>query len=209
MASLTERESRLLRMIRRGAEASRDRERPHLLIFQHPEVKSFRTQDFMVRRLQHRRLIVPGTNMLRLELTQEGFARLDGSPHEGKPTLPAGLLPLARTKAMAKLHELRREGFADPVDALLAIAYETNEEGEWAQPIDIRIQCLTAAAPYCRPNKKELRYSLGKVFGGNLDRHTCPPEKTSGRARWLLILRAFVSHLWATLHRRAAPSGAR
>ncbi len=75
----------------------------------------------MVRRLQHRRLIVPGTNMLRLELTQEGFARLDGSPHEGKPTLPTGLLRFARTKAMAKLHELRREGFADPVDALLAI----------------------------------------------------------------------------------------
>lgn len=49
-------------------------------------------------------------------------------------------------------------------------------------------------------DKKELRYSLGKVFG-NLDRHTCPPEKTSGRARLHLILKAFVSHLRATLHR--------
>ena len=58
-------------------------------------------------------------------------------------------------------------------------------------------------------DKKELRYSLGKVFGGNLDRHTCPPEKTSGRARLLLILRAFVSHLRAALHRRAVRSGAR
>ncbi len=58
-------------------------------------------------------------------------------------------------------------------------------------------------------DKKELRYSLGKVFGGNLDRHTCPPEKTSGRGRVYLILRAFVSHLRAALHRRAAPSGAR
>ncbi len=115
---MTERESRLLRMIRRGAEVSRDRERPHLLIFQHPEVKTFRTQEFMVRRLQHRRLIAEGTNMLRLELTQEGFARLDGSPHEGKPTLPAGLIKSARTKAMAKLAELRREVFEDTVDAL-------------------------------------------------------------------------------------------
>ncbi len=152
MSSLTERESRLLRMIRRGAEVSRDRERPHLLIFRHPEVKTFRTQEFMVRRLQHRRLIVPGTNMLRLELTQEGFARLDGSPHEGKPQLPAGLIKSARTKAMAKLHELRRQGFADPVDALLAIAYETDEDGEkWANSTEIRIQCLIAAAPYLRP----------------------------------------------------------
>lgn len=48
-------------------------------------------------------------------------------------------------------------------------------------------------------DKKELRYSLGKVFG-NLARHTCPREKTSGRARLHLILRAFVSHLRATLH---------
>ncbi len=175
MTSLTERESRLLRMIRRGAEVSRDRERPHLLIFQHPEVKTFRTQEFMVRRLQHRRLIVPGTNMLRLELTQEGFARLDGSPHEGKPTLPAGLLRFARTKAMAKLHELRREGFADPVDALLAIAYEVDEEGEWAHPIETRIQCLTAAAPYCKP---KLQAIVAKLQGG-----------TKSHADWLRELK--------------------
>ena len=176
MSSLTERESRLLRMIRRGAEVSRDRERPHLLIFQHPEIKTFRTQEFMVRRLQHRRLIVPGTNMLTLELTQEGFARFDGSPHEGKPSLPAGLMVSARTKAMAKLHELRKEGFADPVDALLAIAYETNEAGEWAHPIDTRIQCLTAAAPYCRP---KLQAIIAKIQGGGGKSH----------AEWLLDLK--------------------
>ncbi len=175
MASLTERESRLLRMIRRGAEVSRDRERPHLLIFQHPEVKTFRTQEFMVRRLQHRRLIAEGTNMLRLELTQEGFARLDGSPHEGRPQLPAGLMKSARTKAMAKLHELRREGFADPVDALLAIAYETDAAGEWKHPIEIRIQCLTAAAPYCKP---KLQAIVAKLQGG-----------TKSHADWLRELK--------------------
>ncbi len=102
--------------------------------------------------------------MLRLELTQEGFARLDGSPHEGKSSLPPGLMKSARTKAMAKLHELRREGFADPVDALLAIAYETDEAGEWKHPIEIRIQCLTAAAPYCKPKLQAIlaRLSDGK-----------------------------------------------
>ena len=51
-----------------------------------------------------------------------------------------------------------------------------------------------------KTDKQELRYSLGKVFGNNLDRHKCPPEKTSGRARLHLILRAFVSYLRATLH---------
>ncbi len=50
----------------------------------------------------------------------------------------------------------------DPVDALLAIAYETDEAGEWAQPIDIRIQCLTAAAPYCRP---KLQAVIAKLAG--------------------------------------------
>ncbi len=116
----------------------------------------------MIRRLQDRHLIVEGDNMLRLELTPEGIASLAGSPHEGKPTLPPGLMRFARTKAMAKLHELRREGFADPVDALLAIAYETDEAGEWAQPIDIRIQCVTAAAPYCRP---KLQAIIAKLSG--------------------------------------------
>ena len=134
MSGLTKRESRVLRMIRRGAEASRDRERPHLIVLQHPDIKTFRTAEYMVRRLQARRLVAQSNNMLRLELTPEGIAALAGSRHEGKPQLPAGLLLIARTKAMAKLHELRREGFADPVHALLAIAYETNDSGEWAHP---------------------------------------------------------------------------
>ncbi len=168
MKGLTKRESRVLRMIRRGAEASRDRDRPHLIVLQHPDIKTFRTAEYMVRRLQHRGLVVRGDNMLALELTQEGIASLTGSRHEGKSTLPAGLLPLARTKAMAKLQELRREGFADPVDALLGIAFEDGEDGEWAHPIETRIQCLTAAAPYCRP---KLQAIIAKIQGGGGKSH--------------------------------------
>ncbi len=175
MSGLTKRESRVLRMIRRGAEASRDRERPHLIVLQHPDIKTFRTAEFMIRRLQARRLVAQSNNMLRLELTPEGIAALAGSRHEGKPQLPAGLVLMARTKAMAKLHELRREGFADPVDALLAIAYETDEEGEWAHSMEIRIQCLTAAAPYCRP---KLQAIIAKVM-----------DAGKSHAEWLLDLK--------------------
>ena len=53
--------------------------------------------------------------------------------------------------ALQKLAELRALGFEDPVDALLALAYETDEEGEFSQPVEIRIECLKAAAPFCRP----------------------------------------------------------
>lgn len=171
MKGLTKRESRTLRMIRRGAEASRDRERPHLIVLQHPDIKTFRTAEFMIRRLQARRLIAQGDNMLALELTQEGIAALAGSPHEGKSSMPAALLRFARTKAMARVHEMRREGFADPVDMLLAIACETNEEGEWAHPMDVRLQCLTGAAPYCRP---KLQAIIAKIQG-----------ETKSHADWL------------------------
>jgi len=126
-------------------------------------MKMVRTAQYMIERLQARRLIAAGDNMLTLELSHEGIAALDGNRYEGKSSLPAGLLGSARTKAMAKLLELRREGFADPVDALLAIAYETGEAGDWAHPIEIRIQCLTAAAPYCRP---KLQAIIAKLQGG-------------------------------------------
>ncbi len=175
MKGLTKRESRTLRMIRRGAEASRDRDRPHLIVLQHPDIKAFRTAEYMIRRLQARRLIAQGDNMLRLELTQEGIAAPASSLHEGKSSMPAGLLRFARTKAMARVHELRREGFADPVDMLLAIACETDEEGEWAHPMDVRLQCLTAAAPYCRP---KLQAIIAKLQGG---------QKT--HAEWLLEMK--------------------
>ncbi len=175
MSGLTKRESRVLRMIRRGAEASRDRDRPHLIVLQHPDIKTFRTAEFMIRRLQHRGLVVRGDNMLTLELTQEGIASLTGSRHEGKSSMPAGLLRFARTKAMARVHEMRREGFADPVDMLLAIACETDEEGEWAHPMDVRLQCLTGAAPYCRP---KLQAIIAKLTGD-----------TKSHAEWLRDLK--------------------
>ncbi len=76
---------------------------------------------------------------------------------------------------MAKLQELRREGFADPVDALLAIAYETDAAGEWAHSMEIRIQCLTAAAPYCRP---KLQAIIAKLTGD-----------TKSHAEWLRDLK--------------------
>jgi len=131
-------------------------------------MKSFRTAQYMIERLQARRLIAAGDNMLTLELSHEGIAALDGNRYEGKSSLPAGLLGSARTKAMAKLLELRREGFADPVDALLAIAYETDQGGEWAHPIETRIQCLTAAAPYCRP---KLQAIIAKIQRGGGKSH--------------------------------------
>ncbi len=173
--SLTRYESRVLRMIRCGAVASRDGKRPYYIVFEHPGMKAFRTAEYMIRRLQVRRLIAPGDNMLRLELTPEGIASLAGSRHEGKSSMPAGLLRFARTKAMARVHELRREGFGDPVDMLLAIACETDEDGEWKHPMDVRLQCLTNAAPYCRP---KLQAIIAKIQDGG---------KT--HAEWLIDLK--------------------
>ncbi len=37
------------------------------------------------------------------------------------------------------------------VEALLALAYETDEAGEFVQPVQIRIEVLKAAAPFVRP----------------------------------------------------------
>ncbi len=65
--------------------------------------------------------------------------------------LPEALHPTIRPLALQKLAELRALGYEDPVDALLAVAYETDEEGEFVQPVEIRIECLKAAAPFCRP----------------------------------------------------------
>ncbi len=131
-------------------------------------MKMVRTAQYMIERLQGRRLIAAGDNMLRLELTQEGLAALDGNRYEGKSSLPPGLQVAAKSKAMAKLAELRREGFEDPVNALLAIAFEVDDEGEWSQPMDVRIQCLTAAAPYCRP---KLQAIIAKIQGGGGKSH--------------------------------------
>ncbi len=69
----------------------------------------------------------------------------------------------------------RREGFADPVDALLALAYETDDAGEWKHPIEIRIQCLLGAAPFVRP---KLQAIVAKLQGG-----------TKSHADWLRELK--------------------
>jgi hypothetical protein len=61
------------------------------------------------------------------------------------------------------------------VDALLAIAFEVDDAGEWAQPMDVRIQCLTAAAPFCRP---KLQAIVAKMTGG-----------TKSHAEWLRELK--------------------
>ena len=80
---LTDKETQLLRMVRRGAQGTYDQDHPYLVIFEHPDFKTFRTREFMVRRLQNRRLIVQGTSMTRLELTQEGMERLEGNWLDG------------------------------------------------------------------------------------------------------------------------------
>ena len=175
MTGLTRYESRVLRAIRHGVSAHRDKDKPKFILFAPPGANTFRTAEYMIRRLQRRRLIAEGDNMLALELTQEGIASLGGSRHEGKSSMPAGLLRFARTKAMARVHEMRMEGFADPVDMLLAIACETNEDGEWAHPMDVRLQALAGAAPYCRP---KLQAIIAKVTGG-----------TKSHAEWLKELK--------------------
>ncbi len=175
MARLTRSESRVLRMIRRGPEISRDRSQAHIFVLSHPDLKTVRTTELLICRLQHQRLIAPSKNMLKLELTQEGFTQLDGDPHEGKSSLPPELLRFKRSKAMARVHEMRMEGFADPVDMLLMIACETNEEGEWKHPMDVRLQALAGAAPYCRP---KLQAIIAKVTGG-----------TKSHADWLKDLK--------------------
>ena len=79
MTGLTRYESRVQRAIRRGAGAYRDRDRPQFIVFASPGLKTFRTAEYMVRRLQGRHLIVEGDNMLRLELTAETPAHSDAA----------------------------------------------------------------------------------------------------------------------------------
>ena len=51
---------------------------------------------------------------------------------------------------------------------LLAIACETDDEGEWKHSMDVRLQCLTNAAPYCRP---KLQAIIAKIQGGGGKSH--------------------------------------
>ena len=89
--------------------------------------------------------------MLDVMATQRGLHALDRLGGYPRRRLPEALHPTVRPIALQKLAELRAMGFEDPVDALLALAYETDEQGEFAQPVEIRLEALKAAAPYCRP----------------------------------------------------------
>ena len=101
--------------------------------------------------------------------------RLEGYPRR---KLPEALHATIRPLALQKLAELRALGFEDPVDALLAVAYETDEEGEFVQPVEIRIECLKAAAPFCRP---KLQAVVQRNVGEGM-----------GHAEWLKELKGYV-----------------
>ena len=62
-----------------------------------------------------------------------------------------GLLGHTRQPVLQVEHVVAAADIEDPVDGLLALAYETDEEGEFSQPVEIRIECLKAAAPFVRP----------------------------------------------------------
>ncbi len=63
---------------------------------------------------------------------------------------------------------------------LLALAFETDEEGEFAQPVEIRIECLKAAAPFCRP---KLQAVVQRNVGDG-----------QSHAEWLKELREYVDN---------------
>jgi hypothetical protein len=149
--SLTRNQNRLLRTVAGGGTLHADRRRPQL-VFAHGKGESFRTQRTVLRGLiQDDLLLVVGGDMTDVEVTQKGLRALDRLGGYPKRRLPEVLHPLVRPIALQRLAELRALGFEDPVDALLALAYETDEQGEFAQPVEVRIEALKAAAPFCRP----------------------------------------------------------
>ncbi len=148
---LTRNQNRLLRVIADGGTLHADQQRPQL-VFVHGKAESFRTQRSVLRGLiEDGLLLVVGDDMTDVQATQKGLAVLDRLGGYPRRRLPEALHPTVRPLALQKLAELRALGFEDPVDALLALAYETDEEGEFAQPVEIRIECLKAAAPFVRP----------------------------------------------------------
>ncbi len=149
--ALTRNQNRLLRAIAAGGTLHPDRRRPQL-VFVHGKAESFRTQRAVLRGLiQDGLVMVVGDNMCDVQATQKGLYTLDRLQGYPRRKLPETLHPTIRPIALQKLAELRALGFEDPVDALLALAYETDKEGEFVQPVEIRIECLKAAAPFCRP----------------------------------------------------------
>ncbi len=149
--SLTRNQNRVLRVIANGGTLHADRRRPQL-VFVHGKGESFRTQRSLLRGLiEDDMLLVVGHDMTDVEVTQKGLRALDSLGGYPRRKLPETLHPTIRPLALQKLAELRALGFEDPVDALMALAYETDEEGEFSQPVEIRIECLKAAAPFVRP----------------------------------------------------------
>ena len=92
-----------------------------------------------------------GDDMCDVQATQKGLHAIDRLGGYPRRKLPEALHPTIRPLALQKLAELRAIGLEDPVDALMALAFETNEEGEFSQPVQVRIECLKAAAPFFRP----------------------------------------------------------
>ncbi len=149
--SLTRNQNRLLMALANGGTLHADRRRPQL-VFVHGKGESFRTQRSVLRGLiQDNLVMVVGGDMLDVIPTQKGLHTLDRLGGYPRKKLPEALHPTIRPLALQKLAELRALGFEDPVDALMALAYETDEEGEFSQPVEIRIECLKAAAPFVRP----------------------------------------------------------
>ncbi len=148
---LTRNQNRLLRTISAGGTLHPDGRRPQL-VFVHGKAESFRTQRTVLRGLiEDGLLLVVGDDMTDVEATQKGLRALDCMGGYPRRKLPAVLHPATKVKVMDKIQELRRMGFEDPVDGLLAIAYETNDEGEFVNDLATRVDCLKAAAPFCRP----------------------------------------------------------
>ena len=149
--SLTRNQNRLLRVVAAGGTLHADRRRPQL-VFVHGKAESFRTQRAVLRGLiEDGLLLVVGDNMTDVLVTQKGLRTLDRLEGYPRRKLPEALHPTIRPIVLQRLAELRAIGFEDPVDALMALAFETDEEGEFTQPVEIRIECLKAAAPFCRP----------------------------------------------------------
>ena len=160
-AGLTQREALVLRMVRRGADTSRRVGRPELVDLSLPGRKTLGTQEALIERLQALGFVGKNRSMVGLQITLAGEAALDRVPGVGRAKLPVGLSSLAKSKAMTKLIALRDEGFADPVDALLAIAYEVDEKGAWKHETSVRIQCLLGAAPFVRPKLQAILARVG------------------------------------------------
>ena len=174
---LTRNQNRLLMAIAGGVTLHADPHRPQLLIVPAKD-QTFRTQLIVLRSLiQDDLVMVIGDDMTDVEATQKGLRALDCMGGYPRRKLPAVLHPATKVKVMEKIQELRKLGFEDPVDGLLAIAYETNDEGEFVNDLPTRVDCLKAAAPFCRP---KLQAILAKSDSGQ------------GHAEWLKELKGYV-----------------